>query len=230
MSKIKTDLNLPTNINVTHNIDHIEKKLEEYSHLLSEDEIAKAKLAIHNKRLLALSPNIDDVLYSSFMIGKSLTEISEQHGYPLDVVVMTALHFNWWKRKGRDSKEAEVGGIETIALNIAETSLLIIKSAISKQLQEISKGTDDPRESVELVSAAMKEMKSVTGFLGSMKQSDRLMNASSPQKPMVQISNQTLNVAGNQQAKTEVIDNQKKALPETSEDRIKDLEEIENLS
>ena len=76
---------------------------------------------------------------------------------------------------------------------------------------------------------AMKEMKGVASFIGSMKESQKLMNASNPSKPMVQISNQTLNVAGQQQTKSEVVSDDKKLLPTSTEDRIRDLEEIEAL-
>lgn len=222
-------VNSAVGVSASHNKEHILKKLEEYSHFLSEDEVLKAKHCISEDRILVLSSNIETLLYSSFVLGKSLTEVAEHHAYPIEMVVLTALHYNWWKREARDSKESKIEGIETTANSIAESCLLIVGDAVKKQMQEISNGKADSRESLELVSLAMKEMKSIAAFIGSMKESHKLMNASSPPKPMVQISNQTLNMSGQQQTKTEVLSDDKKMLPSTPEDRIKDLEQIESL-
>jgi len=228
MSK-KTPPQLPSSVNATHNKEHILNKLNEFAGNLSEEEITRAKHCIEVDRILVLSPNIETILYSSFILGKTLTEVAEHHAYPVEMVVLTALHYNWWKRELRDSKDSRVEGIELTANSIAESCLLIISDAVKKQMQEISSGKADSRTSLELVAMAMKEMKGVASFIGSMKESQKLMNASNPSKPMVQISNQTLNVAGQQQTKSEVVSDDKKLLPTSAEDRIRDLEEIEAL-
>lgn len=217
MSKNEVDLN--------HNIVLIKEKLENRKDFLSTDEYTKALFNLEKKRCNVMNAACEDMLYSSFLLGKTLTEISSNHDIPLEVVVFTALHYNWWNKKSIEEKESDIDGIETISTNIAENCLMIISNVVKKKVQVLSGGAIPTLDDVEIVSIAMKEMKNITGWIGSMRAKQEFIAASGQSKPLVQISNQTLNMNTNP-TKTEVIEADKKLLPPTPEERIKELEEI----
>jgi len=110
---------------------------------MARSQIASLKKEIERGSAGALSSEKEQVPFMLYLLGNNYAQISEQCGWPVNTIILTAIKNQWYEKKGllelTEDKEAAKHVLKSAVNSMLATTVAIIM----KQMQQIMKGEMD---------------------------------------------------------------------------------------
>lgn len=107
---------------------------------LTPQEIGEIKRSIQRNVIGPLSPEKEAAPFLFYCFGDSIEEICKKTSYPKDIILVTAMYYNWPEK----AKQIDVD-IEDLQKKIAEMTLMGTYLQVQKEIAEVLSGKKDPK-------------------------------------------------------------------------------------
>jgi hypothetical protein len=137
-----------TKVHNQKHIDEFKEKLTLNEQFLTKEDYLVATTAIAQDRTTILPPEQESGIFYLYASGRSLKQIALQSGLTHDVVVLSALQYNWRLRKSAAEESADGNAVEALGKDAVNKIMAMTQLAIDKDMQDILSGSQDPRVSL----------------------------------------------------------------------------------
>lgn len=161
--------------------------LNQHKDKIPQADYDRVSKAIRNGNISWLSPDVQFSFYTWFAIGKTLQEVSELTEYPYEIIVLTALKYDWIAKReaGKAGKEL----VEQVSIENVNNTLALTKLAIDQEIREVMSGKKDARQSMYVPknSSQLKEFLTLVAQINNVQN----MLSAPPKAPQVVVQNNT---------------------------------------
>lgn len=117
--------------------------LPEEKQLSLQNQLARGQLSF-------LSPDKEGSPFLLYFMGASIEEVAAKTSLPVDVILATAMKYDWLGKAQAMRRDSVLSGMELVKENILRTLLVATQVKIEKELADMFAGRPDAKESALL--------------------------------------------------------------------------------
>jgi hypothetical protein len=134
---------------------------------LDPDKVKDLSRLVQKGSVSYLSPDKEGAPFLLYMTGQDLPGIALRTNYPIDVLLLTAMKYNWIAKAEEMKKSMVDGDLASIKNDIVRMLLVATHTSMQKELSDILSGRSDAKHS-QLIPKNIKGLKDLLDMVDSL--------------------------------------------------------------
>lgn len=97
-------------------------------------------------QLSFLSPDKEAGPFLLYYVGSSFEEVALKTGYPVDLIYMTAMRYEWIKKSETLRRDSILSGMDLVKEDLLQSLLIATQVVVQKELADVIAGRKDAKD------------------------------------------------------------------------------------